>query len=171
MEKTLNNVIWPCEDREQFLFFLEYLNERAICVCEQRSREQRVGTVPIRAKTRFSLALARAKRAARGFGFPTIEQRALSQISRRTDCAGAAQPCERRIHYKEYPNQLKRQIGVGNKAPQITVHNFWSLPNGMACTFYFFQPEFPGFPNKWQVDSVLKLRRKCTFVFAIAVNK
>lgn len=70
------------------------------------------------------LALARAKLAARGFGLPTIEQRALSQISRRTDCAGAAQPCERRTHYKEYPNQLKRQIGVGNKAPQITVHNF-----------------------------------------------
>ena len=84
----------------------------------------RVGTVPIRAKTRLSLALARAKLAARGFGFPTIEHRALSQISRRTDCAGAAQPCERRTHYKEYPNQLKRQIGVGNKAPQITVHNF-----------------------------------------------
>ena len=109
MEKTLNNVIWPCEDCEQFLFFLEYLNERAICVCEKRSREQRVGTAPIPAKTRLSLALARAKLAARGFGFSKIEHRALSQISRRTDCAGAAQPCERRTHYKEYPNQLKRQ--------------------------------------------------------------
>ena len=100
-------------DCEQFLFFLEYLNERAICVCEQG-----VGRAPVLAKTRLSLALAPANLAVRGFGVPTPEHAFVQEGLR------AAQPCERRTNYKAYPNQLERQIGVGNKAPQITVHNF-----------------------------------------------
>lgn len=65
-----------------FSFFSKYLNERAICVCEQR-----VGRALVQAKARLSLPLAPAKLAARGFRVPTLEHRALSQISSKRDCA------------------------------------------------------------------------------------